>query len=417
MIRLGLFLYDHLSSRNQLPGSRGLAIKADDPANPLQPEISFGFEYADCRVNDARLVVANALLAKEHGATILTRTRCQRAWRKQGLWHIALEDRDGRIHYARGRALVNACGPWAQRFIETATAACSPRTIRLIKGSHLVVPKLYEGDQAYILQNEDQRIVFVIPYLDDFTLIGTTDKLHQGDPGTVSMDADEETYLLDVVNRHFRRQLAGADILWRYSGVRPLCDDESSSPSAMTRDYTLEVEDDGEQRAPCLSVFGGKITTYRRLAESAMARLKPYFPQLPAGRTQSTPLAGANFGAMDFNQWRADLLTRYHWLPDDLLVRLSNAYGTGMETLLNQARHMQDLGRHFGGGLYAAEVDYLIREEWATCAEDVLWRRTKLGLRLNEEEARQLADYIAARLTELAPLMTPHEPQAERVAS
>ena len=395
MIRVGLFLYDHLSTRNHLPGSKGVKLLSEDSANPLESSIKFGFNYSDCRVDDSRLVVSNAILAEENGATILTRTRCQSAYRKNGLWHIAIEDIDsGKISYCRAKALVNASGPWAQNFIESKLQAKSPRSVRLIKGSHFVVPKMYDGEQAYILQNEDQRIVFVIPYNNDFTMVGTTDKEFVGNPKDAALDIEETNYLLDVVNKHFKNKLAAEDIVWSWSGVRPLCDDESSSPSAITRDYTLELETDETSQAPLLSIFGGKITTYRKLAEAAVEKLESFFPAMSTAWTKDTPLPGGDINGLSYSQWQKDVSNTFNWLKPEILNRLCNAYGTRVHQILGSAQSEQDLGVHFGAGLYAKEVDYLIRDEWARSAEDIIWRRSKLGLYLDNDQVSRLQAYI-----------------------
>jgi glycerol-3-phosphate dehydrogenase len=401
MIRIGLFLYDHLSRRNKLAGS--VARKLDPAAsdNPLN-DASYGFEYSDCRVDDARLVVANALAAHERGARIMVRTRCVAARRQSGLWHVTLEDLlTGRRFGVRARALVNAAGPWAQQLIEQQLNGRSPRNVRLIKGSHLVTRKLYEGEQAYILQNEDKRIVFVIPYNRDFTLVGTTDKVHEGSPAEVAMDGEEEQYLLDVFNQHFKQQLSRADILWRYSGVRPLCDDESASPSAITRDYTLETRADAQDKAPVLHVFGGKLTTYRRLAEAALQALKPYFPDMAGSWTRQATLPGGDIGSDDFVAWRESLKSSYAWLPAELSARLGDAYGSRVHTLLEHCHSMADLGAHFGGGLHQREVEFLMEREWARSADDILWRRSKLGLRLNAVQVQALDSFVRERLAGL----------------
>lgn len=274
MIRAGLFLYDHLGKRERLPASRSLRF---GPGSPLQAEITRGFEYSDCWVDDARLVVLNAMAARERGAHVHTRTRCVSARRSKGLWHIHLERADGSLLSIRTRALVNAAGPWVARFLEEDLKQTAPYGVRLIQGSHIIVPRLHDGEQAYILQNEDRRIVFAIPYLERFTLIGTTDREYHGDPARVAITAEETRYLLDVVNRHFKRQVSEQDILHSYSGVRPLCDDESDDPSAVTRDYTLALSSHPGD-APLLSVFGGKLTTYRKLAEAALQQLAPGSP-------------------------------------------------------------------------------------------------------------------------------------------
>ncbi|CBL46805.1 Glycerol-3-phosphate dehydrogenase [gamma proteobacterium HdN1] len=398
MIRIGMFLYDHLSTRSRLAGSRTLQLDANDPSNPLEASITTGFEYSDCQVDDARLVVANAIQARDQGALVLTRTRCQRAERKDGFWHIAVEQLDsGQVRHFRARALVNAAGPWAQQFIEENLHARSPRHVRLIKGSHFVVPRIHEGNQAYILQNEDHRIVFVIPYNELFSLVGTTDKEYHGDPREVQIDAEEEQYLLDVVNRHFKHQIESKDILWRYSGVRPLCDDESDSPSAITRDYTLEIETDIHQQLPLLSVFGGKLTTYRKLAESALHMLQPHFPQMEPEWTESTPLPGGNI-EHDFEEWLGLLTKRWPWMPNHMLRRMAHAYGTRIQMILGNATKLSDLGCVIEGELSEAELRYLVTEEWAQTEEDLLWRRSKLGLFLSEAGVATLRHLLEEHL-------------------
>lgn len=395
MIRIGLFLYDHLAKRGQLSSSHGLKFHQEQTDNPLKNTIEYGFEYSDCRVDDSRLVVSNALQAEQLGAKIVTRTRCQSAHRVNGVWHISTEDLStGKIHHCRAKALVNAAGPWAQSFIEDKMQQTSARNIRLIKGSHFVVPKIYDGEQAYILQNEDQRIVFVIPYNSDFSLVGTTDKEYTGQPQDVAMDHEEEQYLLDVVNDHFTKQLTADDIRWRYSGVRPLCDDESDSPSAITRDYTLELEADENDKAPLLSIFGGKITTYRKLSESALSQLSNYFPAMGKPWTAHHPIVGGDIGEQSYQDWVSSIQDTYPWLDGALLTRLTNAYGTRIHFLLDGKTSMADLGTHFGSDLYQAEVEYLLRHEWARSSEDILWRRSKLGLHTSPEDTRSLDTFI-----------------------
>ncbi|WP_431483746.1 glycerol-3-phosphate dehydrogenase [Pseudomonas solani] len=392
MIRAGLFLYDHLGKREKLPGSRGLKFGA---GSPLKADIARGFEYSDCWVDDARLVVLNAMAARENGAHIHTRTRCVSARRSKGLWHIHLERADGTLLSIRARALVNAAGPWVAKFIKDDLKQKSPYGIRLIQGSHIIVPRLHDGEHAYILQNEDRRIVFAIPYLERFTLIGTTDREYQGDPAKVAISAEETAYLLDVVNRHFKQQISEKDILRTYSGVRPLCDDESDDPSAVTRDYTLSLEaHPGE--APLLSVFGGKLTTYRKLAESALAQLAPFFPNAKPSWTASQPLPGGEQMSSQTELAEA-LCARFGWLPDSLARRWAGTYGSRTWKMLDGVQNLTDLGDHLGGGLYSREVDYLCRAEWATGLDDILWRRTKLGLFMTPGQQERLAQYLLNR--------------------
>ncbi|HEY1029553.1 MAG TPA: glycerol-3-phosphate dehydrogenase [Pseudomonas sp.] len=389
MIRAGLFLYDHLGKRERLPASRGLRFGA---GSPLKAEISRGFEYSDCWVDDARLVVLNAMAAREKGAHIHPRTRCVSARRSKGLWHIHLERSDGSLLSIRSRALVNAAGPWVARFIREDLKQQSPYGIRLIQGSHIVVPRLHDGEQAYILQNEDRRIVFAIPYLERFTLIGTTDREYQGDPAQVAITAEETDYLLKVVNDHFKQQLTRADVLYSFAGVRPLCDDESDEPSAITRDYTLSLSG-APGEAPLLSVFGGKLTTYRKLAESAMQQLKPCFPDLGPSWTASAPLPGGE--NLDSQATLAETLCERHgWLPTTLARRWASSYGNRTWRLLEGVNNLTDLGEHLGAGLYTREVDYLRREEWARSSADILWRRSKLGLFMTPAQQARLQDYL-----------------------
>ncbi|GLK88222.1 glycerol-3-phosphate dehydrogenase [Pseudomonas turukhanskensis] len=389
MIRLGLFLYDHLGKRKQLAGSRGLRFGA---GSPLKAEITRGFEYADCWVDDARLVVLNAMAAREQGAHIHTRTRCVSARRSKGLWHVHLERADGSLFSIRAHALVNAAGPWVARFIKDDLQQKSPYGIRLIQGSHIVVPRLFDGEQAYILQNEDRRIVFAIPYLERFTLIGTTDREYQGDPAQVAISAEETQYLLDVVNAHFKQSIGQADILHTYSGVRPLCDDESDDPSAVTRDYTLALSA-APGEAPLLSVFGGKLTTYRKLAESAMGHLAPFFSQMKTSWTAEAPLPGGE--QMTSRSALVEALSsQYGWLPTQVARRWASTYGSRSFTILEGAKSLEDLGEDLGAGLYAREVDYLCREEWARDAADILWRRSKLGLFMTPGQQARLSAYL-----------------------
>ncbi len=389
MIRAGLFLYDHLGKRKRLGASRSLRFGA---GYPLKPTITRGFEYADCAVDDARLVVLNAMAAREKGAHLHTRTRCLRAERVDGLWQVELQHADGSQQTIRARALVNAAGPWVANFIKDDLKLDAPYGIRLIQGSHLIVPRLYEGEHAYILQNEDQRIVFCIPYLDRFTLIGTTDREYSGDPAKVAITDAETDYLLKVVNEHFNHQLSRADIQHTYSGVRPLCNDESDNPSAVTRDYTLALSA-SEGQAPLLSVFGGKLTTYRKLAESAMAELKPFFSQMRGSWTASAPLPGGE-GMTSVQALVDAVLARHGWLPVDIAKRWVLTYGSRVWRLLEGVQGPDDLGQSIGGGLFSREVDYLCAAEWAVSVDDILWRRTKLGLFTSAAEQQALADYL-----------------------
>ena len=397
LIRTGLFVYDHLAKRGQLPASKGLPLLANEN-NPLKNTLKYGFQYFDCRVDDARLVVANAQQACQQSATILTRTACQSAVRQDGLWHVKLKNsRNGRCQQHRAKVLINATGPWAQSFIEGPVKQESPQHIRLVKGSHFIVKRMYPGPQAYLLQNDDDRVVFVIPFGADFTLVGTTDTEYNGDPAAVEMDDEEEVYLLKALNACFTRQLGREDIIWRYAGVRPLCDDDSARPSDISRDYILELGLGDDGRAPLLSIFGGKITTYRKLAETALAQLKPFLPQMGAGWTAQVPLPGGDIGGCGegaYEQWLQAQANNYPWLAKSLLTRLSRAYGSQLHEVLRGATTMADMGLCFGADLYQREVEYLLTNEWARSGEDILWRRSKLGLYFTPAQADRLEAFV-----------------------
>ena len=397
LIRCGLFLYDNIGGPTCLPKSNYLKL---DVHNPLIPEIDRGFDYYDCSVDDARLVVLNALDAQQKGATIANYTECVSARRDNDTWLAELKGPQGNLFKVRAKTLVNASGPWAQSFIEDRLDTYSPRRIRLIKGSHMIVKRLYEGDHAYILQNEDKRIVFVIPYHRNFSLIGTTDREYEGEPQNAAIDDYEKKYLLEIVNKHFQQKLSLADILFDYSGVRPLCDDESSDPSAITRDYTLEIQDSGGQ-APLLSVFGGKITTYRKLAEAAMEKLKPFFPNMHPGWTDLTPLPGGDIQPGNLENF---LIDEYPWIPIRLANRYVHTYGSLCLNWLKGAKQLSDLGEEIIPDLRQAEYEHLVKAEWAKTAEDILWRRTKLGLWRTAEEATKLQNSITPNQSTRFPL-------------
>jgi len=388
LIRTGLFFYDHLGKREKLAGSKHITF--DAATSPLKAEITQGFEYSDCAVDDARLVVLNAIQARERGAHIATQTRCTSAYRENGLWVIHLENTQG-SYTVKAKALVNAAGPWVAQFIQQNLKQKSPYGLRLIQGSHIVVPKIYAGDKAFILQNDDHRIVFAIPYLDQYTLIGTTDHEYQGDLNKVAITQPEMDYLLDVYNDHFKHQLGPQDILYTYSGVRSLCDDESDNPSVITRDYTLALSQ--EQDAPLLSVFGGKLTTYRKLAESAMTHLQPFFPMMKKPWTEKALLPGAE-NLVSVELLIQQILQAVQDVSVQLASRWAHAYGSRVWIFLNNISMLHELGQDFGHGLYAQEVDYLVNQEWAIKSSDILWRRSKLGLEFTETEIQALDEYL-----------------------
>ncbi|MBY3625604.1 MULTISPECIES: glycerol-3-phosphate dehydrogenase [Acinetobacter] len=390
LIRTGLFFYDHLGKREKLLGSNNVYFKDDSPLNSA---ITRGFEYSDCAVDDSRLVVLNAMHAREKGADVVTRTRCLSAQRVEGYWVVELENAQGSFKI-KAKALVNAAGPWVAQFIKQDLELKSPYGIRLIQGSHIVVPKLYEGDKAFIMQNDDRRIVFAIPYLEQYTMIGTTDREYQGDPSKVQITQAETDYLLEVSNAHFKKQLTQADIIWTFAGVRPLCDDESDNPSAITRDYTLALSQETHDQAPLLSVFGGKLTTYRKLAESAMQQLKAFFPEMKGSWTATEALPGGeNMASAEqlVNEIRAQITD----VSESLAKRWATSYGSRIWNILGEAVSIDQLGLSFGHGLFAKEVDYLCRFEWVTTSEDILWRRSKLGLVFAQNEIDRLDAYLS----------------------
>ncbi len=391
MIRMGLFMYDQLGKRETLSGSHRVKFNEE---SPLKSNIKQGFEYSDCSVDDARLVITNLISAKANGADIYNQTQCIEAKQDNGLWHCTMEETNtGRRYQVCAKALVNAAGPWVASFIKQQTQTISPYGIRLIKGSHIVVPRIHEQEKAFILQNEDNRVVFVIPYLEHFSLIGTTDVEHEGNPGAVKISHEETEYLLQVSNEHFKHQLTVKDIVWSYSGVRPLCDDESDNPAAITRDYTLALNESGT--APLLSIFGGKITTYRKLAESSLNKLLPYFSGMGKSWTRHVALPGGGFsqGKEHFTQ---QLISDFPWLEPSVLKRYVDAYGIRCRLFLNNIRTEKEMGENFGHHLYAVEVNYLIEQEWVNNVEDLLWRRSKLGLFINSKQKMNLDSYLVS---------------------
>ncbi|WP_373888983.1 glycerol-3-phosphate dehydrogenase [Massilia sp. ST3] len=399
LIRAGLFLYDRLARREFLPGSESVELGAHRAGQPLKPQFTRAFVYSDGWVDDARLVVLNALDAREHGATVLPRTLCSELLRRADHWDATLVA-DGVATRVRARGLVNAAGPWAGRLAHQANAAAPHRKLRLIKGSHIVVPRLFDHSCAYLFQHPDGRVVFAIPYEGAFTLIGTTDVDYEGDPGEAAIGVQEKRYLCELANRYFRRELAPEDVVWSYSGVRPILEDEAHSAAAATRDYYLEQDAAGP---PLLSVLGGKITTYRKLAEQAMDWMAPALGCAAPAWTAGAVLPGGDlFGplpesraVLEFDRWVSALQRRHPWLPAPLALRYARAYGTRVESMLGGAGCLEDLGTEVVSGLYEAELRYLMREEWAMTAADVLWRRTKLGLHLAPGAAEKVGAWMA----------------------
>lgn len=389
LLRLGLFIYDHLGGRRHLPPSRTVRLHADPAGADLKPEFALGFEYSDCWVDDARLVILNARDAADRGATIAPRTSCVSAQRDGGLWHLDLRDEttcERRTILAR--ALINATGPWVAQVAQSVIGAPVAGSARLVKGSHIVVPRLYDHAACYIFQNDDGRIVFVIPFERDFTLIGTTDEDFAGDPTGVQASAAEIDYLCRATGFYLRRPITPQMVLWSFAGVRPLFDGGSAAPQQARRDYVLKL-DAPPQQAALLTVFGGKITTCRRLAEATLAMLRPYLPAargLAPGWTGHESLPGGDFPVDGFEAQLRAAARHFPFLPNATLRRLLRAYGTRAYAWLGGAKSADDLGRAFGADLTEAELRYLVRAEWARTAEDVVWRRSKLGLRLSPHE-------------------------------
>ncbi|WP_307687449.1 glycerol-3-phosphate dehydrogenase [Variovorax boronicumulans] len=410
MIRIGLFMYDHLAKREVLPGSRSVDLRKHAAGKPLKNQYKRGFIYSDGWVDDARLVLLNALDAKARGAEVLTRTRCTHARRDADGWTATLESPQG-IRTVRARAVVNAAGPWAESFLRGVAQSAkgeslATKSLRLVKGSHIIVPRLFEHDHAYIFQNPDKRIIFAIPYQDEFTLIGTTDiELNGDDPGAARIAQEEIDYLCTQASRYFEKPIVPADVVWTYSGVRPLLDDASGDPSAVTRDYMLESN---TTAAPLLSVWGGKITTFRKLAEDAADEVGKMLGQSNAQRpawTDGAFLAGGDLSAWigapkrpddDFERFVSAVQAKYPWLYGKLTRRLARAYGARVSELLGDAKSLADLGPAVAPDLHERELRFLQTHEWAVSSDDVLWRRSKLGLHYTPAEREQVAAWLEA---------------------
>ncbi|HXZ46940.1 MAG TPA: glycerol-3-phosphate dehydrogenase [Pseudolabrys sp.] len=394
MLRFGLILYDLLGARKQLPASRTVDLTHHVVGQPLQRTFRCGFEYSDCAVDDARLVVLNALDAAEHGAVIRTRTRCTRAERRQD-WELVLNAR-GRRDVKTARVLVNAAGPWIGGVAETVIRQPLSRPVRLIKGSHIVVRRHFEHHYGYLFEAPDRRVVFALPFADDFTLIGTTDENFVGDLNAPVPDVDEIKYLCDVVNYYFRDKVVPDELVWSFAGVRALYDDGANKPEDVTRDYEL-VLDERPEEAPLLTIYGGKITTHRKLAEAVMAQIGRFFEARPPW-TAGSHLPGGEFAQEDFEREVSELMRRWRFLSASHARRLMHAYGRRAERFLRDAKNLDDLGERFAGDLTASEVRYLIENEWAQNADDVLWRRSKLGLKITPEGHTALDRFIASEL-------------------
>ena len=394
MIRAGLFLYDYLGTRQKLPRSERFCLANHPAGQVLNPTFKSAFAYSDCRVDDSRLVIANALTARGNGANILTRHRMERAESQNGRWHITLRrmENGDRVKLT-ARALVNAAGTAVETILNAATTPRNKTRVRMVKGSHIVVPRIFTGPEAFLLQNPDSRVIFVIPFERHFSMIGTTDIPVETPENGWAINAAETIYLCESVNRYFQSQISPNDVTWSFSGVRSLFDDGEDDPSAVTRDYVLELEA-SPNTPPVLSVFGGKLTTYRRLAEAAVDRLRPHFPGLGGAWTAYQPLAG---GEADKEALSNTLKVAYPKIPDYLLQALVCRHGGCAARVLDNAREIEDLGPDFGGGLTGREVDYLMTEEWAETPDDILWRRTKAGLYMDAAGRQRLEEYMTTR--------------------
>ncbi len=395
MIRAGLAMYDSMGGRKILPATRARDLTRDITGRPLKPRFRKAFEYSDVWVEDSRLVVLNARDAAARGATVLTRTEVLSARRNGDLWEVALRGPDGAERTATARALVNAGGPWVSEVLGQRLGINAAEHVRLVRGSHIVTRKLFDHDRCYFFQGSDGRIVFAIPYETDFTLIGTTDQEHTDTPEEAACTEAERDYLCSFVSEYFQKPVRPEDVVWSYSGVRPLFDDGSKSATAATRDYVLTLDTAGPA---LLNVFGGKITTYRRLAEAAMARLAPLFPAASGPWTAGVPLPGGDFPVDRFEGLVIELQAEYPFLTEAWARRLARAYGTDAHGLLDGAREAEALGRDFGATLTEAELAWLMDHEFARSAADVVWRRSKLGLRLSEGQIAAVDDWMRARL-------------------
>lgn len=395
LLRLGLFMYDHIGGRKKLPATKTLDLSKDETGKSLSQNYKKGFEYSDCAVDDARLVVLNALDAAEQGASINTRCKCVDMQRTEGHWSITVEDQfNQKQTTVTAKLLINASGPWADEVLETLHPTEHKKNIRLVQGSHIIVPKLYEHDKCYIFQNKDDRIIFAIPYHDNFTLIGTTDHEYYGDPRKTKITQKESDYLCASANVYFNNKISPDDIVGTFAGVRSLYNDGASKAQEATRDYVLRVDRPNVKVAPMINIFGGKITTYRRLAETMMEKVEGLLEkdsERNKGKwTESASLPGGDFEIDDFDKVCSDLHHQYKFLTEKEAKRYIKLYGTRAIQLLDDAKSYKDLGEDFGHSLYQREVEYLIKTEWARTAEDILWRRTKLGLLFKPKELNKL---------------------------
>jgi glycerol-3-phosphate dehydrogenase len=395
MIRIGLWMYDHLGKRVSLPASETVPFPHPQYSAGLKPELKSGIVYSDCRVDDARLTILTALAAKEKGATVQTRTKFVSGRRENGVWVAEIEDvRTGARRTVHATAIVNAAGPWVSSVLGTVPHQATGAHVRLVKGSHIVVPRVHDLPHACILQNTDKRVIFVIPFEGKYSLIGTTDIPVDTPEEAVDITGKETKYLIEAVNRYLAKPIAERDVVWTFAGVRPLYDDGKSDPSSITRDYVLELDDEGG-KAPVLSLFGGKITTYRCLAETALQKLSPYLPPMGPGWTKHAPLPGGD--VPDYAAFCKEVRERHKGIPADVLEGILSRHGGRAKAILGDAKKLEDLGTHFGAGLTAREVDDLVANEWAETADDILWRRTKCGLHMDAAQRGAVEAYLASR--------------------
>lgn len=399
MIRLGLFLYDHIGGRKLLPPTSSINLATDEAGIALKGDYKKGFEYSDCWVMDSRLVVLNAQDAAAKGADIRVQTPLISAERSEGVWILKILDKNsGKESTVKARTLVNASGPWLDTLLTHISHTRTTEHIRMVKGSHILVDKLFEHERAYIFQNDDSRIIFAIPFQSKFTLIGTTDVDFHGNPDEVKIDPAEVNYLCEAANEYFTTRIGPEDVIYSYSGIRPLFDDGKSDAKAATRDYVLKL-DTGDGEPPLLSIYGGKITTYRKLAESVMDKLKDFLPEMKNAWTETANLPGGDFSPDGFMAEVKKLTTACPVISKKHATRLIRTYGTCSHEMSKHIQTQEQLGKHFGQQLYGFEVDYLLTQEWAQSAEDVLWRRTRMGLFLSAEETARLGAYINKKLS------------------
>ncbi len=394
LLRMGLFLYDHIGKRKLLPGTKQVNLKTSPIGESLKPIFSKGFEYSDCWVDDARLVVLNAKDAQERGAIIETHTKVVSARREDGYWNITTKNlRSGDTAQHKARLIVNAAGPWVDKVLNETFESSRAKNVRLVQGSHIVVPKIYDHDRAYIFQNADNRIIFALPYEQDYTLIGTTDQDYQGDPADVKITDPEISYLCTAASEYFEKPVNSDDIVWSYSGVRPLFDDGATAAQEATRDYVLRTDGDSNELR-VINVFGGKITTYRKLAESMLEKIEEFNGARKDSWTANSYLPGGDFEVADYTKLVTELKTEFIFLEMSLAQRFIRSYGTNAWAILKGASNLKDMGQNFGGSLTEREVKYLIQHEWAESAEDVVWRRSKLGIRLSKQEILALDEWM-----------------------